>query len=363
MDRPEILVGQRDAHLHELDLLVEQDLARLQHGQRGDVGRLEQFDPLGARLLLEGVEYLDARDLIFVLGQRHRHLRPLHRPNAIAEAEDVERRLEAARAGVDLKELAVAAFEHAGDEADVAEAVERAGIALLDVRDAVFLPPVVHRALREEGVEQRGLHLLPRADRAARTHGGERRDRREERLPVMQRGVAEVHRPRPVRAALVDHRAEPRGDERFAIGPVRQRRVAAVGGERAGDERREIALEAGRVEAQRRRLRVGQRVDEDIGAFQQAAQLLRLRRDIELDAALAAIPPLARQVMGEEGAAERLDLHHLGAVIGQQHGGHRAGHDGGGFDDAQVRERSGHNSLPKRGAAVDRPVESKSAPA
>jgi hypothetical protein len=48
---------------------------------------------------------------------------------------------------------------------------------------------------------------------------------------------------------------------------------------------------------------------------------------------------------GEIAAPRRLDLDHVGALIGENHGAVRAGNDGAQVEDADAVQRSGHEGL------------------
>ena len=133
-----------------------------------------------------GTDGLDARDLAHVL----------------ADAEDVERPLEAAGApGVDDDPLAVGALEQVGDDAAPTEA--EVGPRPGEVGDVALVPPPVHRAQGEDPVEQRRVdalaHVRSPGGRGARRGRRSPRASRSRRSCSDDRGSAGATSGRPVR--------------------------------------------------------------------------------------------------------------------------------------------------------------------
>ena len=88
-------------------------------------------------------------------------------------------------------------------------------------------------------------------------------------------------------------------------------------------------------------------MDEDVRSAEQSAQRCPVVRigHVQLDTALGPVPALAGQFMGEIGAATRLDLQHIGAMVGEQHARNRDRHFGRQLDNDKMVQRAGHHAL------------------
>ena len=150
---------------------------------------------------------------------------------------------------VNLDVLPVAAFETRRDQPLAAEARALAA-GRFDVRDVLGMKPVIHRALRQQAVEQRRIDPLPATRHAPRTDGGQHADRRHETRAVTDMGMAEKDRAFATGTRLLDHDAKLRGDERVITRLVTPRTLAAVRRDRADDESRNTAHAACRDPAQ-----------------------------------------------------------------------------------------------------------------
>ena len=67
---------------------------------------------------------------------------------------------------------------------------------------------------------------------------------------------------------------------------------------------------------------------------------------IEADTSLAPIPDPVPGLLREWITRRRLDPYDIGAVVGQEHGGHGAGDAPGQIEDTQMIERSSHTTPP-----------------
>ena len=76
--RPAV-VGELDDDVGEADLLVEEHLGRAQHGQRGEVGGVEEVQPLLPRPARERLRRQLPGGVVLVVVERHRHLRSVDR--------------------------------------------------------------------------------------------------------------------------------------------------------------------------------------------------------------------------------------------------------------------------------------------
>ena len=161
----------------ELDLVVEQRLAGPVHGDGGDVGGVEQLDPLVARAGPQRGGH-PADELELVVGERHAHLGLADDGgDAVAQAEEVHHPLEPAlAAGVQHQVLAVGGRRtgRAGCGCGRTPPASRTG---RGTTCPGLVPPPVHRALGEHAVEQRDVDALAQPGDAAGADGGQRADR------------------------------------------------------------------------------------------------------------------------------------------------------------------------------------------
>ena len=113
-----------DHHFHEAHLVVVEDLVRVQHGQRGDIGLIEPRQPLGPGAALERLGGEVPSGVILLVIQGHRHFQALDGAHLLAQSEDVHGPLEGTvPAGMHHEPFAVAAHERVGDQTIPAEPV------------------------------------------------------------------------------------------------------------------------------------------------------------------------------------------------------------------------------------------------
>ena len=325
------------------DLVVGQHFAGTRDGQRGQVVRMEQLDPFLPRAQLERLWNVVARNHQFFVVERDRHLRAMRdRLRDVPEVEQLHRALEAAlAAGVNLDVFPVAAFETRRDQPLAAEARALAAGGL-DVRDVLGMKPVIHRALRQQAVEQRRIDPLPATRHAPRTHGGQHADRRHETRAVTDMGMAEEDRAFATGTRLLGHDAKLRGDERVITRLVTPRALAAIRRDRADDESRKPLTQRVVIQPKGFGAPEPERLDEDIRLGQQPEQDLAIGvgADVQFHALLAAFPRQARQRVRVDPGARPFDLGYARAIVGEQQRGNAARHAPAGVDDGHSRERS-----------------------
>jgi hypothetical protein len=232
---------------------------------------------------------------------------------------------------------------------------------------------------RERALQQRGFHPLALAGEAARAQGGGDAEagaeegaeagplRGDEEGAVAVRALhgvggdfeigegigqaADVVERALRPAALFKHEPGARLHQRVDGGPLAVRVVAAVAGDRANNqawvERRERRV----VDAEPCRFARGIGFDQDVGGAGQREQggLVLGLVQVQTGAALAALPDaiaeLLRPGQGPCRVAPRgLDLDHVGAVVAEQHGGHRARDARGEVQYAQPVEYARHRA-------------------
>ena len=207
------------------DLVVGEHLLGAQHREGGEVGGVEQLDPLVARPGAERLGGEVAGGVVLLVVQRRRHLDPTDIADDVAEAEQVHHPLEPALSpGVDHQVLAVAALEQVGDQAVAPESllVTRLG----QVRLVVLVEPPVHRAHRQRTVEQRRVDELPPARLDTGVERRQHTDHGEEPGDVVDRRMAEEDRSLPM-PGLLDHQPQSGGHQGVESGTIAQLAVVA----------------------------------------------------------------------------------------------------------------------------------------
>ncbi len=163
---------------------------------------------------------------------------------------------------------------------------------------------------------------------------------------LVQIDAHDVVHPCPVPAALVGLLTGARRHEPLDVRAIGVRRAPPIGSDRGvhqpwvdGDERLVLQVH-------RRRARRAERLDEHVGAARQVEQRLttRGRRRVEGDATLAALP---HHVAGTRRCrVGPLHTHDVGAVVGEQHRGHRSGDAVGDVDHPDAVEDPSHDGPP-----------------
>ena len=314
-------------HLRELEELVG-----LEERVGADVVGDEDVHPLGARLREHA--FPDPQLQRFDVFDRRDPERRLRVERVVEDVLHPERDHPVAEVvvlpGAHLDELAVGALR--GEEAHHDAAVERPR--RLGEPLAVGSAPA-HVLAHEEGgfaVEQAGLDPLTHPGALAHEQGGEdavqrelrgavRRDRRRR----IERCIAVLVRDRTAQEVESHHPPRGGGDVDLVGASLRPRVVAPVPGDRAVDDARvhggdglvadPEALGDPRPEA----------LDDDVGALCQRECLrpIGVARQVEHHRALAAVPHEEAGLAAREVTAWRLDLHDVGAVVGEDHGRHR----------------------------------------
>ena len=210
-------------------------------------------------------------------------------------------------------------------------------------RSAALTPVVARKAAPRLGQLDRGYSGPSRSGPSAQPGGMSRSSSSTGRSH--SRPMVVPTRPRCSQCSPVRRR-----DEGVDGGPVALGQVAAVGGDGAQDQAGVAGSEGVPVEAEAGGDARGEAVDHDVGAVDERVQSFPVGGvvDVEGDAALAPVPdPRAAERPGGVSAG-RLDLHDVGAVVGQQHGGHRSGDAGGQIDDPGPPQWSGHGLVVAR---------------
>jgi hypothetical protein len=226
------------------------------------------------------------------------------------------------------------------------EAVRRSGAeeveAALRVRGPPFVPGELAGLGEDALVGQAGEDFLALAGALARVEGGDHaegghhgaggvvhRDLVEDRFLAASLGVHEA-------AARLDERVEARVGREFAL--------AAVAGDRAGDDARVDRSQRLVVDAEAFADAVAVVVEDDIGDADEIEEGFAPLRVLEVDGEAALAPVVAdeaQSVGAERVAVGRLDLDAIGAPVGEDAGGEGAGDEGAEVEDADARERTG----------------------
>ena len=134
-------------------------------------------------------------------------------------------------------------------------------------------------------------------------------------------------------------------------------------GHRAGDDARVDRLEARVVDAEAGRHARPEAVDDHVGALDERAEDALAVLVTEVDGGAALVAPdrvvgqrarprlglgrAAADVEACDGARRHLDHEHVGAEVGEKHGGVLAGRGAGEVEDANALERHGHGEPPR----------------
>ena len=228
---------------------------------------------------------------------------------------------------MDLDQPAVGALEHAQQQALVAE-LQVAGCALAVDRLAGRLAAPVHRVQGQGAVEHRDVDVVAEAGDDAAAQAAEGPDRRQQRRGVVDRRVAEEDRALPAPAPLV-HDPEVGGDRGVVAEPV-----AATA--RPGHRPRSSSTRRRRCRRPHRRSRGPARPSCRAGGPRSRCRRRPRARAPASDrracpgrgrrCACPGSRRCAHRSRRSGRPARRFDDDHLCAVVGQQHGGHRAGH-------------------------------------
>ena len=194
-------------------------------------------------------------------------------------------------------------------------------------------------------LQHRGLHARTAVGPAAHVQRGEDALQR-----CVQRAVAGARHRREAGALAVGdaaelaHAAGLRVDDALVALEVRERAARAEAGHGAVDEPRIALAQCLVTEAQPIHHARAEALDEHVGAGDQLTHALeaRLGLEVDLDAALAAVPQPPRRFVPERIAARLLDLDDLGPVVGEDHRGEVAVHPAREVHDSQSVARCCH---------------------
>jgi len=141
-------------------------------------------------------------------------------------------------------------------------------------------------------------------------------------------------------AALFEHQAGTCLHQRVDRRTLRKLVVAAVAGDRADDDARVQLRQRGVVDAELGGFARCERLDDDVGGLRQRQEDLLVVGIVQIEkrAALAALPDVIAELMragllARRIATGRFDLGDAGAVVAEQHRGHRPGDAGRKIED------------------------------
>ncbi len=352
-------------HAHHLDLAQRVVVHRLPHRVRGhhvarevlvarlhrlrrDVGVVEEAQPVVARLRRE--ERLQHRDEgLDRLGREQpprRVLEPRVRRQLRVVDGDQHAMEELRRAAREEEPLPVGGLVEAVCRQPALRA-ERARRAVRRARHLVR--PHAADLQRERARQLRDLDELPAPPPFARVQRPRHRRRAHRARAVRRQRQHEVHRVAGVRHLRREQPAH-RGHQCRRRRPVHERPALAERRHGEVDERAVRRRQRRVVDAQRRRAAL-RLVDDDHvrrGGEQREARAAAVAREVEHRGALAAVQRLEREARAKRIAARRLDLDHVGAVIGEEHRRVRARDAGRRVDDAHAVE----DARPRRVAVV-----------
>ena len=219
----------------------------------------------------------------------------------------------------------------------------------LDVLPATGVEAREQRRVDAHRREERGAHAEPRRVGEDRSRSGRARSHSLGDLEVGKVGLVAVHvgdRAAEVSALLV-HDAEARRHQRVVAGARPVSRMASVRRDRAVDEARIVGEQRRRVDPEplRRARRVA--LEQHVGIVREREEgcVVARRAEVELDAATTTQPCGVAGCAAERIATRRLDLHHIGSVIGEQHPGDRAGDAPRQVEHPHSVQHAGHGRL------------------
>ncbi len=215
-----------------------------------------------------------------------------------------------------------------------------------------------HRGEVGGAVHDGGVHDLPGAARACVVQGGEDAD---DQVEGTARVVAEQVGGDGRRLVGGADHAECAGERDVpdvVPGAPGERAVLAPAGHAAVDERRVAGVAVPRADAEPFGDAGAVALDQDVGAFGEVQDAGGAVRGLEVDdhGALVAVGDVAGGVDPEARTAGAVDADHVGAQVGQEHGGEGPGPDAGQFDHAHARERALGARLPRRRPRLRHPA-------
>ena len=153
---------------------------------------------------------------------------------------------------------------------------------------------------------------------------------------------------RPPPTLLVKEKTGPGSDKPVVARTVPVGGVLPIGGDRTGDDPRIECTEGAVVDPEPFGCPQREAVDDHIGSPGELIELLPApdSLQIEASAALPSIPDPIPGLLRKWIAQGRLDAHDVRPVVGQEHGGHWAGHAPGQIENAQMLECSSHTTPP-----------------